>query len=876
MDTNLATFAPGARLGPYEVVAPIGAGGMGTVYRARDTRLDRTVALKVSKTEFTQRFDREARAVAALNHSHICTLHDVGPNYLVMEYVEGTELKGPIPLAKAIDLAGQILDALDAAHRAGITHRDLKPANILVTKSGSVKILDFGLAKMDRAQTMAAGAEAVTAITAEGTIAGTLYYMAPEQLQGKDVDTRADIFAFGCVLYEMLTGKRAFDGANAASVIAAVMERPAPSISQIAPPELDRVLRLCLEKDPDERWQNVRDLKKELQHAAESRVQSPAAPASRRARRIAWIAPIATAFVALAASMLYFRDRPATPAPIVRFPIEPPDKVLFQFNGGVAISPDGSRVLFEGLNPDKSTQDLWIRSLDSLTPQIVPGVGISALPFWSPDGKSIGFFADNKLKRLDLGSSSPVTIADAPGPRGGAWNADNIIVFAPEGTGPLMKVSAAGGAPAPVTSLDKKETSHGLPCFLPDGKHFLYSATVTGSDRQVIHIGSLDSRETTVVGEADANATFGHDPRSSDPNKGWLLFQRGTRLFAQPFDAGRRAVSGEPADVAEIAPASFGVSAFSAAQNGTLIYGFGTRPPEELVWYDRAGHRMGPVGDPFSAGVDSRFRLSPDGKNVASGVQDPVSHNLDVWIFDVARGQRTRFTFDPAADSAPVWSGDGRAIVFASNRKGHFDLYRKAANGAGSEESLYADSLEKVPASLSPDGKFLLYQAGDPKTGADIWVLPDPLGPAGAAKPYPFLHSPKNEADAQFSPDGKWVAYMSDESGQFEIYAVPFPGPGGKHQLSNGGGLDLHWRRDGKEILYGTADNRIMAVEVSEKDGALEVGETRQLFGPVSGLLSTDMTADGQRFLMGVVQQYGGTSSLTVVQNWTAAMKKQP
>jgi eukaryotic-like serine/threonine-protein kinase len=850
------TLANGTRLGPYEILAPIGAGGMGEVYKARDTRLDRIVALKVSKTEFNPRSGQEARAVAALNHPNICVLYDIGPNYLVMEYVDGAELKGPLPVAKAVELACQILDALTAAHKRGITHRDLKPANIMVTKSG-VKVLDFGLAKMGRPGSI--GGDGSTTLTAEGAIAGTLHYIAPEQLQGREVDSRADIFSFGCVLYEMLTGKRAFDGSNGASVIAAVMERPAPSVAEIAPTALDRVLQTCFAKDPDERCQNARDLRRELMWAVET--PSVKAAVSSRSWNGTMMAGMLAVLLAVV-SLIHFREQPQL-AQVARFSIPPPEKGAF-VTDIPAISPNGQRLVFAARGPDGRAQ-LWIRPLDAIAPRPLDGTEDGQLPFWSPDGKSIGFFAGGKLKRTEATGGPALTLADAPYPGGGTWSAGGVIVFRPGVNGPLLKVSAFGGASSPVTKLGALEHQHRLPWFLPDGKHFLFASNIHGQAKESkIYIASLESPEARAVIDADSKAVFAPDLHSRGSGKGYLLFLRGNALMAQPFDPKSLAASSDAVPIAE------GAARFSASANETLVYATPPSPSAQLTLFDRAGRRLATFGEPDLFGP--RLDFSPERIEIATSIRDSTGLKSDIWIYDVMRGLRTRFTFGPALNEYPRWSPDAATIVFSSNRKSHSDLYRKPANRAGGEELIYADGIDKFPESWSPDGKVLLYGGLDPKTKWDLWILPDPLGKSGISKPYPFLVTQFNEFYGQFSPDGKWIAYSSDESGRYEVYVTPFPGPGGKWQISTGGGAGARWRRDGKEIFYGTSDDRMMAVDVTAKGTTLEVGKARTLFGPAPAN-DFDASADGQRFLMSVPVQTG-PESLTLVQNWTAALKK--
>jgi serine/threonine protein kinase len=744
-------MTPGTRLGPYEILSRIGAGGMGQVWKARDTRLDRIVAVKTSAEKFSERFETEARAVAALNHPHICTLHDVGPNYLVMEYVEGQEIKGPMPLDQTLTYAIQLASALEAAHRKGITHRDLKPANILVTKAG-IKVLDFGLAKIEQAKAAVAADEALTraALTQEGSIIGTLQYMAPEQLQGKAIDTRADIFSFGCVLYEMLTGKLAFDGANSASVIAVILERPAPSVGNVAPAALDRLLKRCLAKNPDDRWQSAGDLRFELEWIASDGTE---VRGQAKARPTWWIGVAAVAtLIAAGLAYVHFREKPPE-TPVVRSEISLPEKT-FLTPTSPAISPDGRKLVFSAQSADGKTR-LWLRSLDSLSAQPLAGTDDGQEPFWSPDSKSIGFSASNKLMRVDAAGGPVVTLAEAAGARGGTWNADGVIVFTTNPVGLLHRVSASGGTVAPATKLGRTtEDSDRWPWFLHDGKHFLFQGSASGVGHGSIHIGSLDSPDIQTLMEADSGAAYA---------QGHLLFLRGSTLMAQQFDANTLKLSGEAAPVVEQVQSSIQFAAFSVSIGGELVYAGGAGASRQLTWFDRTGKRIGSLGDPAEM---TRPFFSPDRKSLTVSIPDSSSRNSDIWIYDMARGLRTRFTFDPAAELNGVWSPDGGTIVFDSSRKGPSDLYRKKSNGAGSDEILYADGRRKIPTNWSADGKFLLYfTPDDPKTGYDIWVLPDPLGQLGTSKPYAFLSTQFNEVYGQFSPNGKWVAYQSDEIG---------------------------------------------------------------------------------------------------------------
>jgi Tol biopolymer transport system component/tRNA A-37 threonylcarbamoyl transferase component Bud32 len=891
------TIAAGAQLGPYKVLGPIGAGGMGEVYKALDTRLERTVAIKIlpdhlaDRAELRERLEREARTVASLNHSHICTLHDIGrqdgTDYLVMEYLEGVtlaqrSLKGSLPLDQVLQYAIEIADALDKAHRKGITHRDLKPGNIMLTKSGT-KLLDFGLAKLKQevapanvqlSQLPTAGEP----LTAQGTIVGTLQYMAPEQLEGKEVDARTDIFAFGTVVYEMATGKKAFEGKSQASLIAKILETDPPPISSLqpmTPPALDRVVKTCLAKDPDDRWQTASDLKRELKWIAEGGSQAGiSAPvvAGRKGPlrniRVAWsVAAVLLAVLALG-GFTYFRRAPQD-VQTTRFLFSPPATPLgaVSTNGvsaPLAVSPDGRRIAFIVGSADGENL-LWVHSLDTLTAQPLPGTEGALSPFWSPDNQFIAFFAGGKLKKIDVSGGPPITICDAPGPpAGGAWSQYGVIVFSPTNTTALQRVSASGGVPTAATTLRAGESSHWRPFFLPDGRHFLYRA-MAGSAVLPIYMGSLDSTEGKVLLNSDSNNVV--------YSQGHLLFLRDTTLMAQPFDAQRIVLTGEAVPVAEqvetqgIPP--YGI--FSASENGVLAYLGGTSSAgNQLVWFDRTGRQIGVLGD---RALYSDLALSPDGKRVSVSIPTQAGKGEDIWLYDVARGLRTRFTFGSGVARDALWSPDGSRIVFSSNRKGHFDLYQKASSGAGSEEVLLEARPDKDAVSWSPDGRSILYMTGyAPTTGTDLFELPL----SGDRKPIPFLNTQFNESSGRFSPDGRWVAYVSDESGRNEVYVTSFPGPGGKWQSSVGGGSLPRWRHDGSEIFYLGPDNKLMAAAVNAKGSSFEVGAVKPLFQThaTAYRYSYDVTPDGQRFLISTAPEQPGTAPITIVLNWAAGLKK--
>ncbi len=851
-------FAAGAMLGPYRLIRPAGSGGMGEVWKALDTRLDRTVAVKISKVEFTGRFEQEARMVAALNHPHICQLFDVGPNYLVMEFIEGVALKGPMAAERALPLAIQLADAMAAAHRNGITHRDLKPANVLLAKSG-VKVLDFGLAKTDSVQGHAAN------VTQEGMILGTLNYMAPEQLQGKPTDGRADIFSFGCVLYEMLTGKKAFDGTSAVSVIAAIMGREPPSIADVAPAELDWILRLCLAKDPDERWQSAHDLKLAVERVGQGVLPAALPSDTGLSRWVRTVVAVAVLAATVLAGTWIFQPK-VVEAQLSRLNLNPPENTHLPTTGGsLGVSPDGKFIVFEAVS-DEGKGKLWLRSLDSMAARPIESTADGTFPFWSPDSKSIGFFSGGKLKKVASSGGPAATLADAPIPRGGTWSRDGVIVFSPTPYGGLQKVPAAGGTTRPATVLNLQTPSQRFPWFLPDSKHFLYLG-LSAAGLFEIRVASLDAPGAEIIlpETPDSFALF---------SQGQLIFGRGGALLARPFDPAGLRFTGEASPVVTepiLLGGGVGGWKFSISTNGVLAY-HGGQSRRSLTWVDRKGSKLGIIGEP---GKISSPLLSPNQASVVFEATESTAGSTELWVYDIAHGLRTRHTFDPAFDGAPIWSPDGKTIFFQSNRAGRYDLYRKPADSSHAEELIYADSRLKIPHSLTPDGKYLAYSASEQKTGSDIWILPDPLTvTAETARPYSVIHSEFNESGAQFSADGKWLAYRSDESGKGEVYVVPFPGPGGKRQISAAGGSQPRWRRDGTELFFLATDGRLMAAALTRNGSGLDVISVRPAAGALAGVASYDVTPDGQRFLAVLPTEGETAGPLTVVQNWLAAVAK--
>jgi serine/threonine protein kinase/Tol biopolymer transport system component len=866
--------APGDRIGPYEVLSLIGRGGMGEVYRARDTKLKRDVALKILPPEFARdperlaRFQREAEVLASLNHPNIASIYGVEKHALVMELVEGESPKGPLDFDEAWKIAAQVAAGLEYAHERRVVHRDLKPANLKVTPDGRVKILDFGVAKALAGETLPApGDKHEPALspgaTELGVILGTAAYMAPEQAKGKAVDRRADIWALGVVLYELLTGEPLFQGRDSAEVMAHVLSEE-PSIEK-APAKVQRLLRECLKKDPDQRLRWVGDVGRFLEEPPQ------AADLGHRWVYLAWIVASALLVALAAVSLLHFRETPPE-RNVINATILPPAKASFDFATGFnvpALSPDGRRVVFGAREADGKTQ-LWTHSLDSPAAQPLAGTENARFPFWSPDSQSVGFFADGKLKRMEVAGGPALTLAEAPDGIGGSWSPDGVIVFAPSSIGPLQRVAAAGGAPILATTLHgTNDFSHRFPWFLPDGRHFLFEdQTQFGSNDVTLQIGTLDSNEVKTVGPSNSNGLY---------SSGYLLYLRESTLVSQPFDVTRLAITGEAVPVAEQVRSELylgGVAGlFSVSQAGLLAYQAGAGAGgQRLTWFDRTGKPVGSVGD---ASDFFALELSPDHKSLAD---TRLGQNVDLWIYDVARGLPKRFTFSPARDRQAIWSPDGGTIVYQSNPKGVADLYRKAADGTMTEELLYADGAEKVATSWSPDGKFLLFFRLDSKTQRDIWVLPLEGGPAGApAKPIPWLVTPFNERFPRFSPDGRWVAYESDDWQRFEIYVAPFKGPGGTRQISTGGGMYPRWRADGKEIFYVGANGTLMAAEVSLRGASLEVDAIRPLGIPVitGRVYMYDVSSDGQRFLVAAPLEQKSSAPLTLVENWTALLKKK-
>jgi Tol biopolymer transport system component len=892
------SLGAGQRLGAYEILAPIGSGGMGEVYRARDTKLKREVALKVLPDSFAgdpermARFQREAEVLAALNHPNIAQIYGVAESdnarALVMELVAGETLQGPLPLETALNYAKQIADALEAAHEKNIIHRDLKPANIMITPAGVVKVLDFGLAAVAQSSDPSNPANSPTLTispTRAGMILGTAGYMSPEQARGKPVDKRADIWAFGVVLFEMLTGQRLFEGETVSDTLAAVLKTE-PDLTQV-PAKVRRLLQACLQKDPKQRLQAIGDWK--LMLAEDAPIATVPAPS--RLGMTGWVAA-AVLLVALAAlAFVHFREKPPV-AELTRFQIPMPANETFQ--SAVApqeVSPDGRGLAFIAADAD-GKRHLWIRSLDSLDARVLPGVEIASGPlpfFWSFDSRFIAFLSpDNKLRKVDVSGGPAQTICDVRGDvGGGSWSRDGVILYGDVGSG-VKRVSAAGGTPTALTAPDpaRKEIGHVSPKFLPDGRHFLYFRYSTAPGNSGIYVGAIDAKPSEQSSQPlfanHATPAYyvpsGSSGTSGNSSSGYLLFYREGTVLAQAFDSNKLELSGDPVPVAEQVGNFQGVSGFfSASSSGVLVYvGGSSAGNAQLTWFDRQGKNLGTVGEP---GVFRNLALSKDGKQAAAS-DSLAAGQGNLWFFDLTRGGAAmRFTFDASENSSPVFSPDGSFIAFTSTRDGPRNLYQKFTNGAKDEEALLKSGEPKYPDSWSGDGRFLLYTVVSPKTKDDIWILPM----EGSQKaPMLFQGTEFNETVAQFSPDGHWIAYDSDESGRYEVYVREFslgsdgkPEATGKHQISNGGGGIPQWRDDSKELFYVSLDRRtMMSAEIATKPVFQSLpGKMLFQWPAVLGFLPA-ATGDGKRFLVAVPVSQSGPQQITVVLNWQAGLRK--
>jgi serine/threonine protein kinase/Tol biopolymer transport system component len=881
----------GAKLGPYEIQSPLGAGGMGEVYRARDVRLDRTVAIKVlashlsSSPELKQRMEREARAISSLNHPNICHLYDIGSqdgtDYLVMEFLEGETLaerlgKGALPLGETLKIGIAVAEALAVAHRQGIVHRDLKPGNIMLTKGGA-KLMDFGLAKsavasapggassaplLSAARTMS-GASPVSPLTTAGTMIGTIQYMSPEQIEGKEADARSDLFALGAVLYEMVTGSRPFGGKSQISVASAILEKepePISAVQPLTPPAFEHIISACLAKNPEERFQTAQDVALQLKWIAKSGTQVLRSTEKKGNKReqLAWLIAGVLALMLIAIVLLWRGPKGTEQTTYFSAPLPFAAR-------SAAVAPNGHTVAIVGHRESEQNNVLWIYEPGSPEATSLADTGGATFPFWSPDGRSLGFFADGKLKKLNLAGGPVQTLCDASTGRGGTWNKDGVILFTPSGTlgVGLYRISASGGTPTQVTVPDKtlNEDSNRWPVFLPDGIHYLYSAINLSGRRDLysVYLGSLNSNEKRLVVRAKGNAAYAAP--------GYLLFYRDQTLFAQHFDTGKFELTGEPVpllrDVQFFPRISQAV--FAASTGGLLVAQRNADSgASQVLWFDRKGQQIGVALNP---GIYGNIMLASNGRAVASDTTDPASQNTDIWTYDLETGSAKRLTFDPALDSLPIWSPDGSRTVFASNRELKFDLYLKDTNGAQEEKVIPQDGPDRFPTDWSRDGKYVIYGRGP-----DLWFLTLP-----ELRSTQFLKASSTLKSARFSPDGKWVAYASNESGRWEIYVTSFPEAHGKWQLSNAGGDQPRWRGDGKELFYLSNDNKIMAVPVrtgSNFDAgtptALFQANPREMFA-TSELFSYDVSSDGQKFLINT-QLKTAMTPLSVVLNWSAKL----
>jgi eukaryotic-like serine/threonine-protein kinase len=895
-------LSSGKRLGPYEVIDLLGAGGMGEVYRARDTRLDRVVAIKILPAQLSsdparkQRFEREARTISKLSHPHICTMHDIGHqegiDYLVMECVEGDTLarrleRGPLSTDQVLKLGVQIADALDKAHGSGVVHRDLKPGNIMLTGTGA-KLLDFGLAKPvtpvsdPAAMTMS---DKAAPLTDGGTIVGTFQYMSPEQIEGKEVDGRSDIFSFGAVLYEMLTGRRAFEGKSRISVASAILEKeplPVDKIQPAAPSALAHAIQRCLAKDPEDRWQAVRDVKLELQWIAG---MSHAATAAERvspglSSRVMIVVALVAMFAILATLFaLQHFQKAVSDTQVIRSTILPPEGGTFIFNGpigGAFLSPDGASVAFIA-RVGKDTQ-LWLRPLNSFMTRPLPGSEDVSFAFWSPDSRNLAFFAQGKLKRIAISGGPPQVLCDAESNRGGSWSGSDVIIFA-RTSGEILRIPATGGTPQRVTTLDarRQEGTHRWPHFLPDGNHFFFMAALLGPVHQdnVFYVGSLDGKTSKLLGPGSSPMAYAD---------GYVVYLAGTLLMARPFDLSKLEFTGDALPVAEGVQFDplFSNGVFSTSENGTLLYQAGKGSnPHSIVLFDRTGKQLASLAE-SSAGSAPRF--SPDGKSLAYDLITPETGRVDLWKLDIASRVRVRLSSDPLTLVAhyPVWSPDGSRIAYTGMKSNHRAIYIKSMNQISQAQERWEATEDPflATAQWTPDGRFLILSERPISTGVlEISLLPV----AGSGYPQQIISVlGANVESGQVSPDGHWIAYRSDESGRNEIYVSPFPSPTGKLQVSVAGGVTPRWRSDGKELYYLAPDKKLMAVQLKEVNGSLQTTSVQPLwemfhtmFLTAAGVNQYDVTRDGTRFSVDSVLSDESSAPLNLVTNWTAELKNK-
>jgi serine/threonine protein kinase/Tol biopolymer transport system component len=894
----------GTRLGPYEIVSPLGAGGMGEVWRAKDTRLDRDVAIKVlplgfaTNDLFRQRFEREARAISQVNHPNICTLYDIGQmenvaasnvlsvtgtstlHYIVMELLEGESLsdrlkKGPLLAHEVLRFGREIAAALDAAHRRGIVHRDLKPGNVMLTKAGA-KLVDFGLARTATdVKTQVNVTHLPTSaepLTQEGMILGTFQYMAPEQLEGLEADPRTDIFALGTVLYEMATGKRAFEGNSKTSLIAAIVTsqpEPISSVAPLTPPALDHIVQKCLEKDPDFRWQSAHDVASELQWMSEAGSKAgiavPLMIRRKTRERLLWILTSIFAILSVLFGIGYFLRAPKTPAAVRASFNPPPHTALIPFDElGLALSPEGNRLAFVANGADGGKQ-IWIRDLSSMSATPVPETNGAWYPFWSPDGQHLGFFANGKLWRVDLRGGSPKALADAPSGRGGSWGKNDLILFTTTVRSPIFSVPASGGPAVAVTKYDpNKEITHRWPIFLPDNKHFLYiSRTAIGR----LMIGDLKTHESKQLIEDATNVLY--------VKPGYLIYGRSANLYAQKFDASKLALSGDPVPIVDEKlsywePKNY--VAYAASDKGTIVYLPDFNPKTVLRWYDRSGRPLETIGD---AGYIWTPRLSHNGKKIAFIRSESPTSKRDLWIYDVDSGRANRASFNGEALNTPEWSPDGTQIAFLCQPNTVFtqNICIKQLEGGGEIRVLYKSPNWAGSANWSPDGKRIVFDEQSPQTGSDLWTID-----VNGGKPQSLLQTSFEENGARYSPDGRWLVYTSNETGRNEIYVRPANGSQQQWQISNDGGVSPRWRTDGSEIFFTNLTGDLMSSSV-KTDPSFQSSQPKIVFHlpetPMRDIpIFEDVSAEGQRVLLDIPIETRSSVDFHLILNWTSLLQK--
>ncbi len=885
------SLTPGQKIGPYNILERAGAGGMGEVFRAHDSRLDRIVAIKVLPAIYAdnpalrQRFEREAKAISSLNHPHICTLFDIGrengTDYLVLEYLEGQTLSdklknGALNQDELLRYSIQIADALEQAHRQGLVHRDLKPQNVIITRNGA-KLLDFGLAKLQVHDGVVEGVSGITRstpLTGEGTIIGTIQYMSPEQLEGKETDNRSDIFAFGTLLYEMATGQRAFQASSQASLIASILTkepRPLSELMPLTPPMLERAIKQCLAKDPDQRWQSCGDLKRTLQWIAEggSQFGIPAPVAAQRKRQLhaSWIVASVTSLAAIVLAWLWF-SQPKPEVRVTKFQISPASDIVSVF--WPMISPDGMMLAYRGRDTSSVTS-LYVRPINSLQAVALPGTSGAGRHFWSPDSKFLAFFEGNQLKKVSAQGGPVQLIGEANGGSDGTWGAAGIILFDGGQGDSLQKIPAAGGKPTTATRLrhDLGDSFHAWPWFLPDGEHFLYyasdSLTVQRQGYRLV-VATLDGSLEKELGRVNGRVVYAPE--------GYILHARDGVLYARPFDLDRLEVTGEDVPIAENVGGNAGELHFNTSDNGLLTYrlGAGSTSDRKLVWIARDGKPLGQEGE---LGAYQDVALSPDGNRLAYGLVDERAQTGDIWVRDLRRGVSSRLTFEGQSEVWPIWSPDGTRIIYASDQSGRFEIWERLANGIGEPRFLYGNAAGNTgPSGWNSDATALLVSVAPPN-----WDIAK-ITYGDSASANILIKTPKAEMNGVLSPNGRYIAYASNETGQVEIFVRDLGPAGGKWQVTSDFGRIARWRSDGKELVYVNNAYEFKAVQVNTAGVEFEVGKPVRLFTqpyPVADIpqFRWDMTADAQKFIVCVAHSAQAVSHIVVVQNWAEELKRR-